>query len=131
MQSLEEKVDTVIQKVDHLQEDFTKMNEAYKAAHGFYTIPKAQTEEELWKKLATLYFSNEHIEKMTFYGLYEEWIDYKKDMTGSPNTITRHRQHYKKYLESSALHNLKLKQLDSLTLEKECNRIVKSFNLSR
>lgn len=103
----------------------------YKDADGNYKSIKAQTEEELWKKLATLYFSNEHIEKMTFYGLYEEWIDYKKDMTGSPNTITRHRQHYKKYLESSALHNLKLKQLDSLTLEKECNRIVKSFNLSR
>ena len=103
----------------------------YRDADGNYKSIKAPTEEQIWKKLATLYFSNEHIEKLTFYGLYEEWIDYKKDMTGSPNTITRHKQHYKKYLESSALHGKKLNQLDSLTLEKECNQIVKNFNLSR
>lgn len=33
-----------------IQEDFTKMNEAYKAAHGVYTIPKVETENELFGK---------------------------------------------------------------------------------
>ena len=63
--------------------------------------------------------------------LYEEWLEYKQTVTNSPNTIKRHEQHYRKYFEPSVLHEKKLKQLDELLLEKECNRIVKGYNLSR
>lgn len=92
---------------------------------------KAQTKEELLDKLIPIYFSDSHIDKLTFYGLYEEWLEYKVTVTNSPNTIKRHRQHYKKYFEESALHDMKVKEIDELLLEKECNRIVKEFNLSR
>lgn len=92
---------------------------------------KAQTENELLDKLAILYFSNSHIDKLTFHGLYEEWLDYKASVTDSPNTIKRHRQHYKKYFAPSILDDMKIKQIDELLLEKECNRIVREFNLSR
>ena len=102
----------------------------FKDENGKYKNIKAQTEEELWEKLVPLYFSNSHIDK-TFHTIFEEWIDYKKELTGSPNIITRHKQHYRKYFESSKLHTMKFKQIDSLLLETECNRIVREFNLAR
>ncbi len=51
--------------------------------------------------------------------------------TKSPNTILRHKQHYRKYLEVSVLHDIELKKVNDLLLEQECNRIVKEFKLSR
>lgn len=92
---------------------------------------KAQTEEDLLNKLIPLYFQNSHIDKLTFHKLYEEWLEYKKTVTNSPNTIKRHTQHYSKYFEPSCLHDAKIKQVNELLLESECNRIVKDFNLSR
>ena len=68
---------------------------------------------------------------LTFHRLYEEWLDYKQTLTGSPNTIKRHRQHYRRYFERSALHSRNICRLDVLLLETECNRIIREFNLSR
>ena len=92
---------------------------------------KAQTEEELWKKLVPVYFPDKHLDKMLFSELYEEWLEYKKTVTNSMNTIQRHEQHYKKYFQNSNLHNKKIKCIDELILESESNRIVREFNLSR
>lgn len=103
----------------------------YKDATGKRKNIKAQTKEELLDKLIPLYFANSHIDNLTFYGLYEEWLDYKSTVCNSPNTIKRHQQHYRKYFEPSALHDMKIKRIDELLLEKECNRIVKEFNLPR
>ena len=103
----------------------------YKDGQGKRKNIKAQTKEELLDKLIPIYFSNTHLDKLTFCGLYEEWLDYKTTVTNSPNTIKRHRQHYHKYFEPSALHEKKMKKIDELLLEQECNRIVKEFNLSR
>ncbi len=103
----------------------------YKGSDGKRKNIKAQTEEELWNKLIPIYFSDSNIDKMTFHELYLEWLEYKKSVTNSPNTVKRHEQHYRKYFESSILHNEKIKKIDELTLEKECNRIVMTFNLPR
>lgn len=103
----------------------------YKIADGTRKLIRAQSEEELLDKLIPIYLPEKDIDNLTFNNLYEEWVDYKATITNSPNTIKRHRQHYKKYLESSLLHKKKLSQIDELLLEKECNRIVKDFNLSR
>lgn len=103
----------------------------YKDASGNRKCIKASTEMELWKKLTLLYLSNTHLDKLTFDDLYLEWLEYKKTITNSPNTITRHRQHYNKYFASCALSGKKLRLLDSLTLETEFNRIVRENNLSR
>ena len=103
----------------------------YKDSTGKRKCIKASTEEKLLEKLIPIYFSPTHIDNLTFHGLYEEWLDYKSTITNSPNTIKRHRNHYKKYFEPSILHQKKVKQIDELVLEKECNRIVKEFNLSR
>lgn len=103
----------------------------YKDSAGKRKNIKAQTKEELLDKLIPIYFSNSYLDKLTFHGLYEEWLEYKATVTNSPNTIKRHKQHYHKYFEVSPLHNMKIKKIDELLLEKECNRIVKEFNLPR
>ena len=103
----------------------------YKDENGKSQIVKAATEEKLFEKLAMLYFSAIELEKLSFHDLFISWLDYKKELTSSGNTILRHKQHYRKYFESSKLHAIKLKQLDSLILEKECNRIIKEFRLTR
>lgn len=94
-------------------------------------IIRAQTEDELLEKLVMCYFSESHLDKMTFYELYGEWLEYKGTVTNSSNTIRRHEQHYKKYFEPSGLHQKKVREIDELFLEKECNRIVKEFNMTR
>ena len=103
----------------------------YKDSTGTRKIIRAQTEDVVLEKLIPIYFPTSHIDKMTFYGLYKEWLEYKKTMTNSPNTIKRHGQHYHKYFEPSALHDKKIRTIDGLMLETECNRIVKDFNLPR
>lgn len=103
----------------------------YKDEKGKRKNIKAQSKEELLDKLIPIYFANTHIDKLTFYGLYEEWLAYKATVTNSSNTVKRHKQHYRKYFEPSVLHGRKVKKIDELMLEQECNRIVREFNLSR
>lgn len=92
---------------------------------------KAQTENELLDKLIIIYFSNLHFENLTFHELFEEWLEYKSNVANSPNTIKRHRQHYNKYFAPSVLDSMRVMKIDELLLEKECNRIVREFNLPR
>ncbi len=103
----------------------------YKDEKGNRKNIKAQTEEELLDKLISIYFSKSYIDKLTFHGLFDEWLAYKATVTNSANTIKRHKQHYAKYFGSSILDTTKVKKIDELLLEKECNRIVKEFNLPR
>ena len=35
--------------------------------------------------------------------LYKKWLEYKTAITESPNTIKRHKQHYRKYFEGTEL----------------------------
>lgn len=94
-------------------------------------LVRGKTEDELLDKLVKLYEENSHLDNLTFNRLFDEWLEYKKAMTNSSNTIKRHRQHYAKYFEPSKLHCMKLSNIDTFTLEMECNRIVKEFNLTR
>lgn len=103
----------------------------YRDKDGKRKIIRAQTEEELLDKLIPVYLMESHPDKMTFHGLYEEWLEYKQTVTNSSNTIKRHKQHYLKYFEPSVLDKKKINQVDELLLETESNRIVKDFNLTR
>ena len=104
---------------------------SYKGPDGKRKNIKARTREELLDKLVPLYLSDSHIDKLTFHGLFLEWLDYKQEVTDSPNTIRRHEQHYRKYLEPSSLHGKRIRQIDELSLESECNRIIRESSLSR
>lgn len=103
----------------------------YKDSNGNRKNIKAQTEVGLLDKLIPIYNDQMNLDKTTFYDLFNQWLEYKKTITDSPNTILRHKQHYKKYLQSSSLHEKKISKITELQLEEECNRIVKDFKLSR
>lgn len=102
---------------------------SYRDADGKLHNIKASTEDKLWGKLLEVY--DEGFKKnTTFKELFKEWLKYKAEMV-SPNTITRHRQHYEKYFEGSKLNDAPIEKINLIELEAECNRIVKSFGLSR
>lgn len=103
----------------------------YKRDKQARILIRGRSEDELLDKLIELYESDQNLDKMTFYKLYLEWLEYKTPLTNSYNTIKRHKQHYTKYFAPSKLHDMKLSAIDTLILETECNRIVKEFNLSR
>lgn len=103
----------------------------YKDENGVRKNIKAQSEEEILDKLYPIYFPATHVDKVTFYELYQEWLEYKKTITSSPNTIRRHEQHYNKYFVLSKLHEKRIVKIEEIFLETECNRIVKEYNLTQ
>lgn len=103
----------------------------YKGADGKRKDIRAQTKDALLEKLIPIYFQESHLDKLIFSDLFLEWLEYKKKITGSPNTIKRHKQHYKRYFEQSELHNMPVRRIDTLFLESECNRLVKEYRMSR
>ena len=103
---------------------YRRENEARKLIRG-------NSEAELLDKLIKLYEADTNLDKITFYKLYLEWLEYKTPLTNSANTVKRYKQYYSKYFEPSKLHTMKLSTIDTLILEAECNRIIKEFNLSR
>lgn len=103
----------------------------YKDSTGKRKCIKASTEEKLLTKLADIYFGKTYLDKMTFEMLFEEWLEYKRTFANSPNTIKRHKQHFNKYFAHSLLAKKTLRQIDSLLLETEFNRIVRDNNLTR
>ena len=87
--------------------------------------------DALLEKLIPIYFQESHLDKFNFSDLFLEWLEYKKTVTDSPNTIKRHEQHYRRYFEKSQLHTMPVRQIDTLLLESECNRLVKEYSMSR
>lgn len=90
----------------------------------------AQTENDLYLKLYDLYFPTE-IPKLKFGDVYTEWLEYKTAVTNSPNTITRHKQHYAKYFKDSELDKAEIQKIDVLMLNRICNSLIKDNNLTR
>lgn len=102
-----------------------------KDASGKNKNVKAKSKEELLDKLIPYYFHDLYLDNLTFHSLYLEWLEYKKTITDSPNTIKRHEQHYKKYFLTSVLHNQQITKIKKIDLRSECNRIVQQFSLTR
>lgn len=103
----------------------------YRDASGKRITIRAQTKDALLEKLIPIYFQESHLDKLIFSDLFLEWLEYKKTVTDSPNTIKRHTQHYKRYFERSELNNMPVRRIGTLFLESECNRLVKEYSMSR
>lgn len=103
----------------------------YKDTDGKRKIIRASTKEELVKKLIESYTGIAKAKKLTMTKLYEEWLEYKKSITNSPNTIQRHKQHFNKYFADTAMFKRQVSGIDELSLEVFCNNIVREHNLSR
>ena len=91
---------------------------------------RAASEEKLVNKLYSLYKEARHIEKLKMTDLYEQWLEYKKTITESENTIKRHEQHYRKYFEGTPLFSKTAADVTKVELESFCNGIIKEHNLS-
>lgn len=102
----------------------------YKDDGGKRKILRAQTEKEIIEKLFSIYLSKSYLDNFIFFDLFQQWLEYKKMITSSPNTIKRHEQHYNRYFRHSVLHDMKIIEIDEIFLEKVCNHIVKEFNLT-
>lgn len=98
---------------------------------GKRRIIKAQTKEELLRKLVPIYFSKLHNDNLIFEDLFNEWINYKSTIANSQNTIMRHKQHYRKYFQNLPISQKKIKLIDELELESICNNIVRENNMTR
>lgn len=59
----------------------------YKGTDGKRKNIKAPTKEELLDKLIPLCFQDLYAGKLTFYQLYEDWLEYKKTVTNSPTPL--------------------------------------------
>lgn len=91
---------------------------------------KASTREKLEEKLYQKYKEAKDLEKLTMDQLYERWLEYKTAITESPNTIKRHKQHYRKYFEGTELFGTQVSKVDKIELQSFCNRLVKDYNMS-
>lgn len=101
----------------------------YKGADGKRHNIKAQTEESLYKKLVSVYYTEQNLDKKTFKELFDEWIDYKESISNSMNTIKRHKQRYRKYFEP-VFANVPIRRIQEVFLEVECNKLVADYNMS-
>lgn len=91
-------------------------------------IVRAPSYDGLMEKLFDFYYGNTKRQTLTMQALFDEWLPYKECITDSPNTIRRHEQHWKKYFSSWA--DNKITKYDKLELQKQCNLLVKEYNLS-
>lgn len=99
-------------------------------ATGIRRELRAADREKLIDKLYSLYKESKLLDKLTMTKLYEEWLIYKTGITESANTVKRHKQHYRKYFEQSALFQMPVSKVDRLTLQIFCNQLVKDNKLS-
>lgn len=87
---------------------------------------KAPSEDALYEALAEYYLTGE-----TFCELFCEWLNYLDGYGKTGGTLQRHEQRYDKYFASSKIADMSIRNVNILTLEAECNRIVTDFNLTR
>lgn len=89
---------------------------------------KRSSEKEVIDFLADFY----GLGSLTFTELYNDWLAYKETITDSPSTVRRHGQHFNRYFirEKSKLLNMDITKIDRLTLQSECNRLVKKYNMT-
>ena len=85
---------------------------------------KAPSEEALYEALAVYYLIGDKFQEV-----YESWLAYITYYGKAGSTIQRHEQRYAKYFAHSKIPKMSVRNINLLTLEAECNRIVTEFNL--
>lgn len=88
------------------------------------------TEEEVCIKLIEWYGLTED-QTITLNILYVKWIQHREKTVGSPNTLLRNKQHYKKYFEGSEFWETRLCDLNKIELEEYCTEVIVKNKLTR
>lgn len=92
---------------------------------------RCRNKEDLLNKVLKHYTGYEvNLENKTLDEIFYEWLDFKRTITESPNTILRHKQHFHKYLQGCELFSQTVSQVNYLDLRAFCNSIVKENNMS-
>lgn len=97
---------------------------------------KRASREKILDKLYTIYYGDcdgppgSSDVTPTISHLFDEWIEYKKAITNSENTITRYHQLYMKYLCNKPITLRNIRDITKLELNSFCNDLVKSNSLS-
>lgn len=92
---------------------------------------KAPTKEALCKKLIEFYSGCEPLDNTNLDYIFEDWIKYKDALTGSHNTIVRHKSHYKRYLKGTELFTKPIYLIDKKEVIIFCNSLVKDYDMTR
>jgi len=92
---------------------------------------KAQTENELLRKLAHYYKIIDDGSVVTMNSVFEKWLLFKRSITNSENTIQRHINHWNKYCIKTDVCDNNMNDLTTIQLESWANTIIKTHNLSR
>ena len=85
----------------------------FKRANGKLLTVRGPTKEDVIDRLYDLYSSISD-DSTVMSNIFEEWLDYKRSITSSPNTIARHRQHYNKYLKGTKLFSKRIDDINRL-----------------
>ncbi|MDO4961223.1 MAG: tyrosine-type recombinase/integrase [Eubacteriales bacterium] len=91
---------------------------------------KGKTKEDVVDKLYVYIKEEKSNKKQTLTMTYEMWLEYKRSVTESSNTIKRHQQHYRKYFEGTKLFKSSIRNITKLQLDAFCNEIVKENKMS-
>lgn len=92
---------------------------------------KAATKKDLEDKLLRYYSGAPSLDNTTLNDIFEDWLSFKDRITGSHNTIVRHRSHYNKYLKNTDLFAKPIALIDKNELIIFCNDLVKSYSMTR
>lgn len=92
---------------------------------------KASTKEALTSKLIEYYSGTSDLDNTSLNYIFEDWIAYKDEITGSHNTIVRHRSHYRRYLKDNYIFNKPIHLIDKKEMNVFCNKLVKDFEMTR
>lgn len=110
-------------------ESCNRWQTSYKDKCGKRHNIKAPTREELVAQLVILY-GKQRNQKTTVHMLFEEWLEYKRSMTSSVNTVIRHREHYNRYILNTSMDKRMIYTITSLDMEVFCNRLITEHAMS-
>lgn len=91
---------------------------------------RSRSKEDLLEKVLSFYKEDSDLENIRMDKLFYEWLEFKRTITESPNTIKRHEQHFKKYLADGELFEKFIGEISFIELQAFCNSIVKDNRLT-
>ena len=62
--------------------------------------------------------------------IFEEWLDYKRTITDSPNTICAHRKHWRRFFDGTDFFQIPLQEIKVSDINSWANQLIKKYNLS-
>lgn len=92
-------------------------------------LVQGNTYNELIDKLYEIYSTLGKKENITFEECYEKWIILKEETTSSANA-SRLGNDYDKFISSLSFNKMKMKDITKTVLETDCNKMVKSYNMT-